>query len=49
MSNKVSVDAIETRKKFEKYKKLIRRLRRGSYEKVDNKEANDSVTSGAKS
>lgn len=45
MSNKVSVNAIEARRKFEKYKKLIRLLRRGNNEKADNKKAYNSISS----
>lgn len=45
MNNKVSNDAIEARKEYERYKRLIRRLRRGDIEKADNKKANDSISS----
>lgn len=45
MTKKVSTDAIEVRKEYERYKKLIRRLRRGVNEKADNKKANDSISS----
>lgn len=45
MKNKVSATDIEARKEFEKYKKLIRWLRRGGNEKADNKKANNSISS----
>lgn len=45
MSNKVSIDAIEARKKYEKYKKLIRKLRRGVNEKTDIKKTNNNFSS----